>query len=256
MIRPERQCRFRLFTATEYPNDKEAFDRFWDAMSESIVGAERYDSNEEPLLNTYEPDSTRAFDLLQQERFLYVAGQRGFLSSMWADERVNSIRVYLDHDELEGDRGRDWVDWFLRLSSHTQLLFGEGCSTQEYDAKHGVIRELPSGGQVRSSVGVSKAEFERYLPGIYWLTIFGEVLAARLPFANLAPLPVITTNVGNRLTAVRIDEPVIPADMTARLALEAKIADALGPTLFFDRHRPDVQFEHLPEFRAELERLT
>lgn len=53
---------------------------------------------------------------------------------------------------------------------------------------------------------------------------------------------------------MQIDEPLVPADMTKRLALEAQIADVLGARYFFDRNRPDIAFEHPVAFKAVLAR--
>jgi hypothetical protein len=115
---------------------------------------------------------------------------------------------------------------------------------------------LSGGGTAEGAVGFSNAEFQKYLPGIYWLTVFGPELAGELDFSGLARLPVTLTTLSNGGCAVLIDEPLVPDDMTKRLEAEARIADALGARYFFDRDRNDLTFEHSPKFKAVLDQLA
>jgi hypothetical protein len=111
------------------------------------------------------------------------------------------------------------------LVDELPVLFGGFYSIAEYDAKHLTVRELAGGGSAEGAVGISNAEFRKYLPGIYWLTVFGPELAAALDFSGLSRLPVTLTTLPRGSRVLQIDEPLITEDMAKRLELEARIAD-------------------------------
>jgi hypothetical protein len=151
--------------------------------------------------------------------------------------------------------GSSWLPWILRFVDEMPVVFGGCYSMTEHDAKHRVVTEHASGGWSEGAVGVSDAEFGKYLPGIYWLTVFGPELAATLDFSSLSQLPVTLTTLPRGSRVLQIDEPLVPTDMTKRLELEARIADALGATYFFDRNRA-LDFAHPPAFKALLDQLA
>jgi hypothetical protein len=161
--------------------------------------------------------------------------------------------MYLDAAAVDDSR---WVPWILRLAGEVPVLFGGGCTQAEHDAKHLTVRELSGGGTAEGAVGFSNAELQKQLPGIYWLTVFGPELAAEFDFSELSRLPATITKLSNGGCAALLDEPLVPDDIAARLAVEARIADVLGAQYFFDRDRNDLAFAHPPGFAAILDQLA
>lgn len=257
MSTPEATVSCSLYTSSRLRRDRDAFSRLWSLLAAPLVGAERYDSKERPLTRRFAADPTKAFELLSSDQYLYVSGKSdGFaLSISYAGSGIHQINIYWHVTAFEGATGASWLDWIFRLVGEIPVLFGSGCSSAEYDAKHESVQVLPDGGRITGWVGSSMADFAKYLPGIYWLTLFGPELGGALDFTKLESLPVTVTTLPGNQVALRVDEPVVPSDMDARLALEARIADALGARFFFDRHRTDLAFAHVPAFHDALERL-
>jgi hypothetical protein len=164
---------------------------------------------------------------------------------------VYGIDVWLTASALDNARRRAaWLAWMFRLIEACPVLFGHGETRSEHDAKH-----LIDTGDSESWVGASYAELHRFLPGIYWLTVFGSALSTALPVDKLAGLAELTVH---RLppdqVVLVLNEPPKPADLAARLAVERKIAAVLGDDLFYDRARPDRELRSVPAFTTELER--
>lgn len=249
-----KQFRCELYTTLSPYRDADAFARLWSVLADPDVGAVSFDSFERRHRYQFTPEPAEAFAMVDYEQTLYVKGDRDdfLFAVMGGDNGTFRTTVYLDASEWTSR----WIPWILRLAGELPVLFGVGCTRAEHDAKHLTIRELSGGGSAEGAVGFSNAEFQKYLPGIYWLTVFGPELATELDFSGLVRLPVTLTTLANGGRALMLDEPLAPDDIPARLELEAQIADVLGARYFFDRDRKDLAFEHPPAFKAVLDQLA
>ncbi|HSN28956.1 MAG TPA: hypothetical protein VLT45_21865, partial [Kofleriaceae bacterium] len=162
-----------------------------------------------------------------------------------------TVDVYLAPAALDLGKRRDaWIRWMLRLIDACPVLFGHGETRPEHDAKH-----LIDTGESESWVGSSLAELQRFLPGVYWLTVFGSALARELLIGTLSQRAGVTVHrTGAGDAVVVLDESAKPRDLAARLATERELAGLLGDAFFFDRERPDRDLRAVPGFVAELER--
>ena len=249
------QFRCKLRTKVSLYRDRDEFARMWSVLAAPEVGAVTFDHTERKHRHDFTPDPSGALELLDEHDGIFVRGDRdGFLfEGTYSGNGTHRTSVYLDAAAVDGP---DWIPWILRLAGEIPVLFGGGCSMTEHDAKHRTVEEFASGGSAEGAVGISSAEFQKYLPGIYWLTVFGPELAAALDFSDLSQLPVRVTTLSNDGRAVQLDEPLMPKDMTKRLELEARIADVLGASCFFDRNREGIEFAHPPAFQAVLDKLA
>jgi hypothetical protein len=226
----------------------------WSVLAAPEVGAATYDYAESGHRYHFTPDPTKAFTLFDEERWLAVAGRDGFyFEATYEASGMCRTSTYLDGSAVDGST---WMPWILRLIDELPVLFGGGYSLTEYDAKHVFVEEHSGGGRSEGALGVSNAEFQKYLPGIYWLTVFGPDLAGALDVSSLSQLPVKITTLSHGARTVQIDEPLVPADMSKRLQLEARIADVLGADYFFDRKRSHIEFAHPAAFKAVLDQLA
>jgi hypothetical protein len=226
----------------------------WSVLAAPEVGALTFDHTERKHRHDFTPDPSGALELLDEHPAIYVKGKRdGFLFE-GASGGNGTYRTNLYFNE-SADASK-WVPWILQLVVEIPILFGGGCSMAEHDAKHLTVEKLSGGGSARGAVGLSNAEFQKYLPGIYWLTVFGPELAAELDFSGLSRLPVTVTTLANDGRAVQLEEPFVPKDMTKRLELEAQIADVLGAGYFFDRDRKDIEFGHPDAFQTVIDKLA
>ena len=131
-----------------------------------------------------------------------------------------------------------------------------GCAKEEHDVKHKIVRQLSGTRTATGAVGMSEPEFHQYLPGLYWLTVFGKELVEHFGKPKLMSLPdVVVTELENDQLAVRLSEPVVPDSMERRLEAERRLADILGPQFFFDRSRHDVKLEPVPALLKSLNEL-
>lgn len=235
--------------------DPDVFARMWSVLAAPEVGAVTFGQSEHDHGHHFTPDPAKAFALFGDRKWLVVAGERDgfYFEATSGDNGTYRTSMYVDEAAVEGPM---WIPWILRLIDAMPVLFGGGYSMTEYDAKHVFVEQHPGGGSSEGALGVSHAEFQKYLPGIYWLTVFGPELVATLDFSGLSQLPVTLTELPQGARVLRIDEPLVPADMTKRMELEARIADVLGAHYFFDRNRSDITFEHPPAFKAVLDQIA
>src|SRR5204862_5766600 len=112
-------------------------------------------------------------------RLLFVRGGKDSFLGFFKQQpgNLSTWNFWLDVRAMRGRKVERWLEWFFRLCSELPILYGFGCSEAEYDAKHRYVKVVPGVGRASGAVGVSIAEFYQYLPGLYWLTIFGPELA-------------------------------------------------------------------------------
>jgi hypothetical protein len=248
--------RVRLYTQKNL-SDTKTLDMLWRLLNEPIVSPQRYDSVERTKFPFRMDVINTAAHLYQEDGFLFVRGRRdGFLGVFASQTRgLATWDIWLDIRAMQGKKARPWLEWIFRLCSTLPILYGFGCSVAEYDAKHLNVRVTPGGGTATGEIGTSIAQFYRYLPGLYWLTIFGNELVQAFDQSNLNSLPGVEAFILNTgQIAILIDEPIVPENMDQRLQTESQLANVLGPTFFFDRNRTDLEFEAVPELIEVLNR--
>jgi hypothetical protein len=250
--------RSRLYTQQSL-TDTKTLDVLWRLLDEPIVSPQRYDSVERTKIPFRIDAVNTAAHLYQEDGFLFVRGRRDSFLGVFASQPrgLATWDIWLDIRAMQGKKARLWLEWIFRLCSKLPILYGFGCSVAEYDAKHLNVRVTPGGGTATGEVGTSIAQFYRYLPGLYWLTIFGTELVQALDQSKLTSLPDIEAFILDAgQVAIRIDEPVVPENMEQRLRTESQLADILGPTFFFNRHRTDLEFATVPGLIEVLNRST
>jgi hypothetical protein len=248
--------RFSLYTTLQL-SDVAITRSLWGLLNTPLVGPRRYDVVENAEIPFDEGAFETAAQLYEREGTLFVQGSRdSFLASFSRQTaRLSTWNFYLNVKALDGKRGEDWLSWAFDLCRVLPILFGYGCSAEEHDAKHKVKRVLQSGGRVTAWVGNSVSEFTEYLPGIYWLTIFGTTLVKHFGRDRLTSLPSTTASeIGAEQIAVRLKEPTIASNRDERLRREAMIAEQLGSSFFFDRNLVGTTFRPVPSLQNELNR--
>jgi hypothetical protein len=242
--------RFELYVGCAL-HTRARFEPLWALFSDALVGASRW-GREEATTEAFTTDPGPAFALLKGSGWLFIDGAKDGFASMIRRQRgeLYSIDIWLSASAMDGKRGEAWVRWMLRLVEACPVLFGHGETTAEHDAKH-----LLDTGDSESWLGSSLADLHAFLPGIYWLTVFGRDLARTLPIDELtAHGDVVVHRTTGGTVVLVLAEPAKPTDLGARLAVERKLAALLGDELFFDRERPDRVLRAVPAFVSELER--
>lgn len=256
MGRMEQIFKLILYTKRQV-SDVETARVLWRLLDDPLVAPHRFDSVERAKIPFRHDAAEDAARLYEDDRMLFVKGRKDKFNAMFKPQPGGPAKWYfgLDLKVMEGEKAERWLEWFFRLCGELPVLYGLGCSVAEYETKHQRVRTYPDGSTSTGAVGISTAEFWQYLPGLYWLTIFGAELVRTFGAARLESLPgvkVYESSAGQM--GIRIDEPVVPADMNRRLEKETQLADALGAQYFFDRNRTGVQFQPVPALLEALNR--
>jgi hypothetical protein len=228
----------------------------WRILDDRLIDPQRFDSVERAKIEFTPSAFSRASELYADEGMLFVRGLKDSFTGMFMQQHGDwgMWTFWWDANtmKLKGDH---WLEWIIRLCEELPPFYGLGCSVAEYDAKHTVVENVP-GGTATGMMGVSAADFHEFLPGIYWLTIFGLHLAEHFG-AKLKSLPgtrPVALKSGG--TAVVLDEPAVPQDLDARLQTESHLRELLGPMHFFDRTQPNATYQAVPELRRALRDLN
>jgi hypothetical protein len=234
-------------------HERARFEALWTLFSEPAVGARSW-GRLERTTEPFSPDPAQAFEVLKTAGWLFVSGSKNGFKCMirrWRGS-LYGVDVWLTASTLENERRREaWLAWMFRLIEAHPVLFGHGETGPENDAKHLIETE-----ERMTWLGVSYAEMHQFLPGIYWLTVFGTALSKALPFDRIADMPEVTLRrLAHDQVAVLLNEPPKPSELASRLAVERKVAAVLGDDLFYDRERPDRALRAVPAFVADLERF-
>lgn len=250
----------RDFAATLYTLQplahKRVMRRVWAHLDTPLVQPKRYDVKERTR-HTFNPEAYfHAATLYQEEGFLLVRGGKEKFVATFSRERngLSVWRIQLNSATVRGEQRELWLQWLFELCEALPVLYGHACSTAEHEAKHRVIQDLPGGEQYARMRGDTVRDFFHYLPGIYWLTLFGKELHQTF----LAQWPLIEGRANVKFlkgdqVAVQLEGPVSVYDMAARLHSEREIADALGKPYFFDQTRVGaMEFALPPELAAVL----
>jgi|SRR6476661_34523 len=250
--------RLVLYTAQQL-SDSKTMQVLWRLLEDPIVSAKRYDSVERAKIPFHSNAVESAIQLYQNDGFLFVRGEKdGFLGVFSRQtQELSTWDIWLNVGAMQGKKQKQWLDWIFCLCGQLPVLYGGGFSAAEYDSKHAHVKQLPGGGRISGTIGVSILEFYQYLPGLYWLTIFGKELVQAFGESKLMVLPNVQAfSLNSQQVAICLNEPVIPDNMEQRLQTESRLADILGAKYFFDRNKTDLNFEPVPQLDEVLKALS
>ncbi|MFI9585439.1 type VI immunity family protein [Streptomyces sp. NPDC052236] len=219
----------------------------WQLLNDPLVAPRRFDSVERAKVEFKPQNFDAACDIYSAEGVLLVRGSNDKFKAMFShlSDRLAKWTFWWDLKAMKNHRRVQWLQWLYGLCRQLPPYYGFACSVDEYDAKHTVVEAHEEGTATRT-VGVSAADFQRFLPGVYWLTIFGADLVNHFG-SKLQSLPnTHAINISSTQTAVLLDSPVVPEEMSDRLHTEAKLRSLLGAKYFFDRANVDGEYELVP----------
>lgn len=248
--------RLSLYTTTKL-SEAAVSQELWTLLARPLISPQSFDTVEHTEMPFRTGAYAAAAELYDNAGSLFIKGQSdSFLAHFSRESNWLSIwDFYVTLDAVANSTNNKWLQWFFMVCKAFPVLFGYGCSAEEHTAKHRVRRPSPGGGRVTGWAGISTAEFTQYLPGLYWLTIFGADLAQFFG-QNLLSLPgTKAVQIGANQVAIYLDDPVRPPSMEARLRKESTLAEALGAQFFFDRSRTGVKFEPVPTLQKTLGRF-
>lgn len=230
--------------------------KLWQALDSPLVGPRKFDSVERAKFEFTAQGYDEASKIYRDEGMLFVRGSKDSFTAMFMGVPGGWAvwNFWWDVKAMTNKKKERWLDWVFRLCRDLPVYYGFGCSVEEFDAKHTSVESVP-GGHSTGSVGAAAKDFYNFLPGLYWLTVFGPELVDHFG-SKLNLLPnVKSVSLDSSQCAIVLDEPVIPDDMNRRLGVEAELSGLLGEQYFFDRNRTDIEFEAVPELASALRNL-
>ncbi|HEY8561398.1 MAG TPA: hypothetical protein VIL74_13560 [Pyrinomonadaceae bacterium] len=247
--------RFGLYTTQDFGKAETA--RIgWEKLAEPIFDARFYDSVEDARIPFSTDEHNAAALLFETEGVLFVTAKKSGILAAFNRQtgKLATWDFYIPLADLKGARAEKWRKWIFDWCGRLPVVFGFGCSILEYNAKHQTVRNLPGGGRVTGWAGVSIKEFGRYLPGFYWLNIFGHELASAFGRETFDRLPHVKTYpLDEGQTAIVLDEPIVPGEMEERLLRERRLAEQIAESCFFDLADPEKKYRQIPQLRALVE---
>ncbi|MFF8617937.1 hypothetical protein [Streptomyces sp. NPDC015350] len=215
----------------------------WRVLDDPLIEPRRFGSTERAPIDYTPQNFNSACKIYSAEGILFVRGARNNFKAMFSelDGTLAKWTFWWSLDATAGPSYDQWPDWLCRLSADLPPHYGFACSVAEYEAKHKVVEADETGSSVQMA-GVSAADFLKFLPGIYWLTIFGKDLAGHFDL-KLQSLPGVQhIGIPPSQVAMMLESPAVPASMKERLDTEARLVESLGAQHFFDHARNEGEY--------------
>lgn len=228
----------------------------WELLDDPLITPQRFDSVERTKIDFDQESYDRASEIYGTEGMLFVRGSKDNFTAMFMRQHGGwGIWNFWWDVKAMTQRKRDlWLEWLFQLCRELPVFYGFGCSVAEFDEKHTSVETVP-GGSVTRTIGVSAANFYEFLPGLYWLTIFGAKLAGHFD-TRLESLPhARSVRLGSAGIAVILDDAVVPQDMGERLRVQSELSDLLGTAYFFDRTQQNIEYKAVPELSRALREM-
>ena len=225
--------------------------RLWELLERDFISPEGFGSTEDAP-ESFAGSSAAGAETFEQSRVLLIRGGAAGFQAMFQQQRTgwSDWSFWVSEAAVKRDTAK-WLEWLFAVCAEFPVLYGYGCSEDELNAKHEEIEELEGGGIAEGTVGLSAEEFGRFLPGVYWLTIFGTELVDHFGMDSLTSIAgTIAEEIDGQL-AVRLDEPPVPADIDTRVDREREVAAKIGAEYFFERGRQE--YAQIPGLVAKLD---
>lgn len=247
---------FEFLIVTEQRHMSElGFREIWRALDNPLFTLQKYDIRE-PFRNKYIADQYQdAYEML--EKGLILKGKNNFFGAI--DYRITGTidwRFNIDTGTFGEAELTEILNLLTLLHRICVIIYGRGASEPEYDLKHKEITDYEDGGRSIGWRGQSFWDFCDFLPGIYWLNLFGRELTEALGREKVLGLKEVDyLRTDNDLIIFKLQDPFASENVGPRLAVESKLREQLGRDYFFDITEKDRAFSHPSGFKRYLERL-
>jgi hypothetical protein len=234
-----------LYTRHEFDSREKAADlfRFFNEAGGSFKPA-RFDLRE-PVRKIYDPAELSApADLLsgapnfKNGGVMLKGAKHRFLAWIrWRSGGVSPWYMWLSEKFFErAERVEEFMGFIAGFCERFPVLFGSACPGEDWDAKHYYISK--SSGRRNFTLKVGD-ELDSCLPGVYWLTIFGQPLVEHFGRERIESLPVQRVmDFGAGGLGIVLRASPYGIEKSERLSHDAEIMKLLGGEYFFDVSQP------------------
>ena len=155
----------------------------------------------------------------------------------------NTISIQVSRETVEGTVAAEWLSCAVaRLCEDLDLLYGFAAANREYYSKN------------KEGWRMMGLDPSRYLPGLYWMNVFGRPYVKLIGRRHLMGLPgTIPRQAGAGVLVQFGNDPFAWRSQNYKVAT-ARALDHIGRRYFFDRHARKRQ-TIAPPFHFESKRL-
>lgn len=225
---------------------------FLEKCMSGILGFSKYDFKE-PLKKQIEIEKLNEVKELfdNYENIIFKGKNKSWMTVKSYKEGIGRLSGSIEINNNISNKISELLT-ILESFENNQIIFGKICEESEFDMKHKVVTEWSYGWE-----GTSRFDFMKFLPGIYWYTIFGKELVDSIGKNNFVDLPnVIYTNTKNGCVSFHLNEPIDSEELEQRVQLERQIANMIGDKYFFDKTKDINTLGHHPKFIDFLKSLS
>lgn len=202
----------------------------------------------EPLKNKIDLESLEAISELYEDDLSIILGGNKY-TSFSGDAWPNGFLLLGGVFELKKKEVNDIHNLFEfvnAFSNNESLLYGYVCSEDEYDDKHKVVDEYS-----HSWKGVSTWDYEEFLPGVHWYTIFGKELVNAIGKEKFECLKNVSfVDVGDESLAFHLNTPIDKLEDRQKELIE--IEKQLGESYFFGKEKEEGAYAHSGAYKEYL----
>ncbi len=217
----------------------------------NVFAPVRYDDYE-PARKIYDPQDTREPIALLSGApahrdggiALKGAKYKSLVTIGWGTDGHGGMTFSLDQAFFtKKDRTAELMALLTSLCDRYPFIYGYGASIEDWEATHRRRIESPDG--IVTDIKI-QTDYERCLPQVSWLTLFGASLVNHFGRDVLLSLPVAQTfELGNESIGILLTSASpFASSQDERFALATKVMSRLGNQYFFDSN--DVARECAP----------
>ena len=170
--------RLSLYTTTEL-SEAAVSQELWTLLARPLISPQSFDTVEHTEMPFRTGAYAAAAELYDNAGSLFIKGQSdSFLAHFSRESNWLSIwDFYVTLDAVANSTNNKWLQWFFMVCKAFPVCSGMDALLRSTRPNIGVRRPSPGGGRVTGWAGSIYRRFTQYLPGLYWLTIFGADLA-------------------------------------------------------------------------------
>ncbi len=228
---------------TKYEDlELEKFSRVWRLLNNDFINPIKYDSKE-PVKRTYNESAFEdAFNLLLDYEMLIVYGKKKTSITVMPWDSIVEWGFKIDLDPNESNIGQI-IKILLEFDSYNPIIYGRLTENKEHDHKHKMVKESSYGWR-----GVASRDFFNFLPGIYWLNIFGKELLSSLEDFNSSIEGLNKINLKSGGIIFYLKQEMNDMNLGIRIEEENRIKKKIGEQFFFEKDNMMNNPSHPKEF--------
>ena len=196
--------------------------------------------------------SAKAIELFNTYENIIIKGTKKFyLSNMRFPNGISIWNIDFTDKNISTTTINEVIDLMESFAKNSQLLFAHFSTEAEFDIKHKEIDDCSVGWE-----GVSVWDYENFLPGVYWYTLFGSELVNTLGEHKLTNIPNVNyVKTPNNCISFHLKEPINSDNWKQRQKSLDDLGYLIHPNLFYKKGIDKSNLNHLKAYKTYLKAL-